>query len=132
MTARMATRALRVGAISNFLVTVPAFLAYDLYVGNMLDDMPNTPWLVWIWSGMAFLWGVMMWEIANNFETKWWLLRYLVAEKAITSTSALVGFVIGDLPGLALAALVITDVIWIPLFGLIFIEAQKQFQRTAA
>ncbi|MGK2959237.1 MAG: hypothetical protein ACSLFB_12765 [Acidimicrobiales bacterium] len=128
----MATRALRVGAISNFLVTVPAFLAYDLYVGNMLDDMPNTPWLVWIWSGMAFLWGVMMWEIANNFKTKWWLLRYLVAEKAITSTSAVVGFVIGDLPGLALTALVITDVIWIPLFGLIFIEAQKQFQRTAA
>lgn len=127
----MATRVLRVGAISNFLVTVPAFLAYDLYVGNMLDDMPNTPWLVWIWSGMAFLWGVMMWEIANNFETKWWLLRYLVAEKAITSTSAVVGFVIGDLPGLALAALVITDVIWIPLFGIIFIEAQKQFQRTA-
>lgn len=132
MTNLMATRAIRVGAISNFLVTVPAFLAYDLYVGNMLDNMPNAPWLVWIWSGMAFLWGVMMWEIANNFETKWWLLRYLVAEKAITSTSAVVGFVIGDLPGLALAALVITDVIWIPLFGLIFIEAQKQFQRTAA
>lgn len=122
---RISSRVLRIGAISNFIVTIPAFVVYDTYVGNMLDEMPNTPWLVWIWSGMAFLWGVMMWEIANNFSTKWSLLRYLVAEKAITSTSVLVGFAIGDLPGMAMAAIVITDVIWIPIFGSILLKARR-------
>ncbi len=122
---RISSRVLRIGAISNFIVTIPAFVVYDTYVGNMLDEMPNTPWLVWIWSGMAFLWGVMMWEIANNFSTKWSLLRYLVAEKAITSTSVVVGFAIGDLPGMAMAAIVITDVIWIPIFGSILLKARR-------
>ncbi len=122
---RISSRVLRIGAISNFIVTIPAFVVYDSYVGNMLDEMPNTPWLVWIWSGMAFLWGVMMWEIANNFSTKWSLLRYLVAEKAITSTSVVVGFAIGDLPGMAMVAIVITDVIWIPIFGSILLKATR-------
>lgn len=128
---RISSRVLRIGAISNFIVTIPAFVVYDTYVGNMLDEMPNTPWLVWIWSGMAFLWGLMMWEIANNFSTKWSLLRYLVAEKAITSTSVVVGFAIGDLPGMAMAAIVITDVIWIPIFGSILLRTRDVYQQVA-
>lgn len=128
---RISSRVLRIGAISNFIVTIPAFVVYDTYVGNMLDEMPNTPWLVWIWSGMAFLWGLMMWEIANNFSTKWSLLRYLVAEKTITSTSVVVGFAIGDLPGMAMAAIVITDVIWIPIFGSILLRTRDVYQQVA-
>ncbi len=113
---RTGRRLLRAGAISNVVVTVPAFVAYDPYVDSLLDHMPNTPWLVWIWSGMAFLWGVMMWDLANDLDAKWPLIRYLIAEKAVTSTSATVAFLIGDLPMRAFGALVITDVIWIPLF----------------
>lgn len=128
---RISSRVLRIGAISNFIVTIPAFVVYDTYVGNMLDEMPNTPWLVWIWSGMAFLWGLMMWEIANNFSTKWSLLRYLVAEKAITSTSVVVGFAIGDLPGMAMAAIVITDAIWIPIFGFMLLRTRDVYQQVA-
>lgn len=128
---RISSRVLRIGAISNFIVTIPAFVVYDTYVGNMLDEMPNTPWLVWIWSGMAFLWGLMMWEIANNFSTKWSLLRYLVAEKTITSTSVVVGFAIGDLPGMAMAAIVITDAIWIPIFGFMLLRTRDVYQQVA-
>ncbi|MGC1513145.1 MAG: hypothetical protein WA797_09550 [Acidimicrobiales bacterium] len=118
---------LRIGAISNVLVTVPAFLVYDAYIDLLLDQAPDTPWLVWIWSGMAFLWGVMMWDLSGNLGAKWPLLRYLIAEKAVTSASAVVGFLIGDLPGRALAALVVTDVIWIPLFAMILEGARTRF-----
>lgn len=118
---------LRIGAISNVLVTVPAFLVYDAYIDLLLDQAPDTPWLVWIWSGMAFLGGVMMWDLSGNLGAKWPLLRYLIAEKAVTSASAVVGFLIGDLPGRALAALVVTDVIWIPLFAMILEGARTRF-----
>ncbi len=118
---------LRTGAVSNVLVTVPAFLVYDAYIGALLDQAPDTPWLVWIWSGMAFLWGVMMWDLAGDLGAKWPLLRYLIAEKAVTSASAVVGFLIGDLPGRALTALVVTDVIWIPLFWMILRGARMRF-----
>lgn len=118
-------RLLRAGAVSNVVVTVPAFVAYDPYVDSLLDRMPNTPWLVWIWSGMAFLWGVMMWDLANDLEARWPLIRYLIAEKAVTSTSATVGLLIGDLPIRAFGALVATDVIWIPLFWSVLRKYRK-------
>ncbi len=124
---RISRLVLRAGAISNVLVTVPAFLVYDAYIDALLDRAPNTPWLVWIWSGMAFLWGVMMWDLAGDLGARWPLLRYLIAEKAVTSTSAVVGFLIGDLPGRAFAALVVTDVIWIPLFWMILRGARTRF-----
>ena len=56
----------RAAAISNFLVTLPAFFAWDWYVGQFTTLPPNYPFTFWIWSGMAFLWGVMFWEISRD------------------------------------------------------------------
>ena len=55
-----------IGAISNWVVTVPAFLFYNRYVDAFIDTRPNYPALVWIWSGMAFLWGVAFFEISRD------------------------------------------------------------------
>jgi hypothetical protein len=105
-----------VGAISNWLVTVPAFLFYNRYVDAFIDVRPNQPALVWIWSGMAFLWGVAFWEISRDPIRAYPLVKYSWLEKTVTSSSILVGWLIGDIPGRLLVGVVFTDMIWIPLF----------------
>lgn len=52
-------RLYRAAALSNFVVTIPAFVAYR----SLFAEKPNYPFLVHIWSGMAFLRGVMFREI---------------------------------------------------------------------
>jgi len=105
-----------VGAISNWLVTVPAFLFYDRYVDAFIDVRPNYPALVWIWSGMAFLWGVAFWEISRDPVRAYPLLKYSWLEKIVTSSSMFVGWLFGDVPARLLIGVVFTDMIWIPLF----------------
>lgn len=106
----------RLAAISNFIVTIPAFVAYDFYVGQFTDVAPRYPFLVWIWSGMAFLWGVMFWEISRDVVGRYPMIKYSYLEKAVTSTSVVVGYITQDLPTSFLAGVVFTDIIWIPLF----------------
>jgi hypothetical protein len=113
---RHARRLYRLAAISNFVVTVPVFLAYNAYVNRFFDARPNYPFLVWIWSGMAFLWGVSFLEIAHDPVAAYPLLKYSWLEKCVTSASVITAFVIGDIPGRILVGAVFTDVIWIPLF----------------
>jgi hypothetical protein len=105
------------GALSNFVVTIPAFVAYNRYVDRFLDKRPNYPFLVWIWSGMAFLWGVSFVEIARDPERAYPLVKYSWMEKAVTSTSAVTAFAAGDVPGRFVAGVVVTDIVWIPLFA---------------
>jgi hypothetical protein len=107
----------RVGAVSNFVVTVPAFVAYDRYVSLFTVEPPPYPFLVWIWSGMAFLWGVMFWEVSSDLVGKRAMLKYTYLEKAVTSTSVVVAFFMGDIPLRFLLGVVFTDIIWIPLFA---------------
>jgi hypothetical protein len=104
------------GAILNFAVTLPAFFDYHFYVDQFTSTRPNYPFLVWIWAGMAFLWGVSFLEIAGNPMKAYPLVKYSWLEKCITSLSVFVAFVIGDVPGKFLFAILFTDVIWIPLF----------------
>jgi hypothetical protein len=111
--------AFRAGAISNFIVTIPAFVLYDRYVGTFFGTLPNYPFLIWIWSGMAFLWGVMFYEISLDVVARHPMMKYAWLEKCVTSASVLLGFLTGNVPTAALIGVVFTDVIWIPLFILV-------------
>lgn len=112
----------RVAAISNWLVTVPAFVVYDRYVAAFTEQPPDYPFLVWIWSGMAFLWGVMFWEIATDPLGRFAMIKYSYLEKAVTSASVLVAYVIGDVPVRFMIGIVLTDIVWIPLFVLAHVK----------
>ena len=115
-------RLYRFAAISNFLVTVPAFVAYRRYIDSFFSEKPNYPFLVHIWSGMAFLWGVMFWEIAKDPVKKQALVKYSYLEKAVTSASVVAAVALHDkqkgakLPLRVLAGVSLTDIVWIPLF----------------
>ena len=95
---------------------MPAFLFYNRYVDAFIDVRPNYPALVWIWSGMAFLWGVAFFEISRDPMRAYPLVKYSWLEKIVTSSSILVGWIIGDIPARLLLGVVFTDMIWIPLF----------------
>jgi hypothetical protein len=114
---KTARRIWRAGAVSNFAVTVPAFVAYRKYVESFTDEPPNYPFLVWIWSGMAFLWGVMFWEIGGDPKAKAAMVKYACAEKAITTTSVAIAYRRGNVPKRFFVTILFTDLIWIPLFA---------------
>lgn len=115
-------RLYRFAAISNFLVTVPAFVAYRRYIDSFFSEKPNYPFLVYIWSGMAFLWGVMFWEISKDPVMKQSLVKYSYLEKAVTSASVVAAVALNNkqksakVPLRVLAGVSLTDIVWIPLF----------------
>jgi hypothetical protein len=106
----------KVAAISNFVVTIPAFVAYDRSVAMFAPTPPNYPFLVWIWAGMAFLWGVMFWEISRNLLRSSAMIKYSYLEKSITSTSVLIAYLSRNVPTTFLLGIALTDLIWIPIF----------------
>ena len=106
----------KVAAISNFIVTLPAFVAYDRSVALFATAPPNYPFLVWIWAGMAFLWGVMFWEISRDLIGAAPMIKYSWLEKSITSTSVLIAYLSKNVPTAFLVSIVFTDIIWIPIF----------------
>jgi len=88
----------KIAAISNFVVTLPAFVAYDRSVSLFATVRPNYPFLVWIWAGMAFLWGVMFWEISTDLVRHAAMIKYSWLEKSITSTSVLIAYFSNNVP----------------------------------
>jgi hypothetical protein len=86
----------RLGAISNFLVTahaiidpvgnwstvprVEALLPESWQTPNV--EPLNYPSFLIIWSGMAFLWGVMMWEISTDPVRHQAMIKYTYSRSA--------------------------------------------------
>ncbi len=106
----------KLAAISNFLVTIPAFVAYDRTVALFGTARPDYPFLVWIWAGMAFLWGVMFWDISRDLVRASPMIKYSYLEKGVTSTSVLIAYLSRNVPTAFLVAIAFTDMVWIPLF----------------
>jgi hypothetical protein len=129
---RVAPAVYRVGAISNWVVSIPAFVAFDAYVGALMPAKPNFPFLIWIWSGMAVLWGVMFWEISGDVVGRRRLIKYSYLEKSVTSISVLVAVATGNLVPANAVGIFFTDIIWIPAFVLIHLAVRRQELPAAA
>jgi hypothetical protein len=128
----LARRVYRAAAISNGLVTVPAFVAYRRYVGSFLPKPPRYPFLVWIWSGMAALWGVTFLEISRDPVRSYPLIKYSYLEKMVTSASVIVAYRRGNVPKRVLAATVVTDIAWIPVFVAVHAALSRSLERAPA
>ncbi|HEY0088256.1 MAG TPA: hypothetical protein VGB37_05395 [Candidatus Lokiarchaeia archaeon] len=109
----------KIAAVSNFIVSIPVFIIYDIYVGMMTPIPPIYPFLVWIWCGMASLWGVMFWEISTDMKKKYSLIKYSYLEKSITSLSVLTAFLTENVPLSFFIMIIFTDIMWIPIFIII-------------
>ena len=124
---QIASRVFKLAAISNFAVTLPVLVAYNHVIAALPYHPPNYPFLVWIWSGMAFLWGVMFWEISRDMKAKYALIKYTYLEKLVTSVSVSAGFAAGQVPLSFFVLILFTDMIWIPIFATIHLMARKSF-----
>ncbi len=114
----------RVGALLNWIVTVPAIVAPE-WSNRMVLDLPNDihhVFLLRIWAGTAFLWGWFFWEIARGLDQHKPMIKYAWLEKSITALSVTVAWYAGQfvVDGVGhdrvLWMVVVTDWIWIPIF----------------
>jgi hypothetical protein len=122
---RAARRWYRAAALSNVVATVPAFVAYDQVVKQLADERPNYPFLVRIWAGMAFLWGVMFWEISRDPAGRYPMLKYTWLEKMVTSGAVTVAWRSREVPNRFMASVVVTDVVWIPVFWVLQVRLRR-------
>jgi len=109
----------RLGAISNWLVTVGGIIA-PVEFGRLTAPMmapPNYPFLIRLWSGMAFMFGFMFWEISRDPISKRALIKYSWIEKCVTGTSVTIAFITGNVPLVFFLFVCFTDWLWVPLFA---------------
>ena len=85
-------------------------------VSLMADEPPRYPFLVRIWAGMALLWGVMFFEISRDPVTAYPMVKYSWLEKLVTSGAVTVAWRQQRVPGRFMAMIVVTDIVWIPIF----------------
>jgi hypothetical protein len=128
---RGARRLYRAAAVSNFIVTLPAFVAYDRAVALLADEKPRYPFLVQIWAGMALLWGVMFWEISRDPLGKYPMIKYSWLEKMVTSGAVTVAWRNDQVPTRFMVSIVFTDIVWIPLFLIMQIRLRAAGRRKA-
>jgi hypothetical protein len=119
----------RVGAISNCLVTVTGVVApvwawsgvahaqKILPEGWQMSPVPalQPPSFLIIWSGMALLWGVVMWEISTNPIKHEDLIKYTYIEKGITTYAITWGVCNHSMPVIVWLGILYTDVFYILL-----------------
>jgi hypothetical protein len=119
----------RIGAISNFVVTlggivnpfgtwkllpiVQGWLPKALQIGK-IPPLEQPAFLI-IWCGMAFLWGVVLWEISTDPIKHEDLIKYTYIEKGITTYAITWGLLNHTLPLVLWLFILYTDVLYILL-----------------
>jgi hypothetical protein len=112
-----ARRWYRAAAISNVVVSLPAFVAYDRAVAVLAaEERPRYPFLVHIWAGMALLWALMFREISRDPIHRYPMVKYTWLEKLVTSGAVTVAWRRHEVPNRLVASIVVTDIVWIPIF----------------
>ncbi len=136
----------RLGAVSNFLVTVPAIVdpmgswssvpsvQAILPAAWQADVKPlGYPSFVIIWSGMACLWGALMWEISRAPLKHEAMIKYAYLEKCITTYAIAWGtFWHGSMPLIVFLFVLYTDVLWIPLYIVAHLKVRRLVREKAA
>lgn len=107
----------RLAALSNWLVTIVAIVAPEpgaSLIGLTLDS--QHVFLFRIWAGMAFLWGVMFFEIAGDMDGRKRMIKYAWLEKTVTALSVTIAFARNEIPATTMWFVLYTDHFWIPFF----------------
>lgn len=109
----------KAGAISNWIVTLPAIIDPAGSAELLGLDGMHYLYLMRIWAGMAFLWGVMFWEISRDLDGHKPMIKYAWLEKCVTTISVWLAYASGEVESPLLGWMILyTDVFWIILFFL--------------
>lgn len=106
----------QIGAISNWLVAIGGIINPTEVAVLFNIEPANYPFLVRIWTGMVFMFGVMFWEISRSPLKKRHLIKYSWIEKCVTAISVTIGYLSGNVPAVFFILILFKDYLWIPLF----------------
>ena len=105
----------RAGALTNIAATVPAIVAPDRVARHFGADVRYS-FLTRLWGVYAFTWGLIFAEVASAPSETRRMMKWTWVEKTATAAVVLSAVARGRAPRRVGVLVVLTDVVWIPLF----------------
>jgi hypothetical protein len=93
--------------------------------------VPNYPFLIRLWMGLVFMFGLMFWETSRDVRKKAVLIKFNWIEKTITAGAVTLGFVAGDVPRGLMLLIVFTNWLWIPFILFADIQLRRDMHARA-
>ncbi len=104
----------RLNAVINVVLSLRGILDPTAMAVLFGGPVPNYPFLIRLWSGLVFMFGIMFWETSRDVRRKSVLIKYNWIEKLITAGAVTLGFLAGDVPARLMVLIVFTNWLWIP------------------
>src|SRR5215469_5241943 len=101
-------------ALLNIALSIRGIIDPTGMTATFGGPVPNYPFLVRLWLGLVFMFGLMFWETSRDVRKKAVLIKYNWIEKTITASVVTLGFLAGDVPGSLMLLIVFTNWLWIP------------------
>ena len=101
-------------AVINWTLSLRGILDPVGYALAFGGEAPNYPFLIRLWAGLVFMFGVMFWETSRDVRAKRALVKYNWIEKTITAGAVTLGYFAGDVPPKLMLLVIVTNWLWIP------------------
>jgi hypothetical protein len=101
-------------AVINWAISIPGILDPTGYAQRFGAEPRDMAFLVRLWLGLIFMFGLLFWEVSRDPVRKQALAKYNWIEKTITATAITLGFAAGQVPLLLMLTVVATNWLWIP------------------
>ncbi|MDP3936899.1 MAG: hypothetical protein Q8R92_02040 [Deltaproteobacteria bacterium] len=115
---------MRIEKIGMWMFGVNAVINWTLSLRGIIDPVgyavafggpePNYPFVLRLWMGLVFMFGIMFWETSRDVRRKAALVKYNWIEKTITAGAVTLGFFAGEVPERLMLLIVFTNWLWIP------------------
>ena len=105
----------RINAVINIGISIRGILDPSGTAVAFGGHAPNYPFMVRLWMGLVFLFGLMFWETSRDVRRNAVLIKYNWIEKSITATAITIGFLAGEVPVKLMVLIILTNVLWIPV-----------------
>jgi hypothetical protein len=122
----------RINAVTNWTLSLRGLIDP---VGMALafgGQPPNYPFLIRLWLGLVFMFGVMFWETSRDVRRKAVLIKYNWIEKVITASAVTLGYMAGDVPARLMTLIFFTNWVWIPIVLYYDVKIRRQHAAGAA
>jgi hypothetical protein len=121
----------RLNALLNVALSIRGIIDPVGMTAMFGGPVPNYPFLVRLWMGLVFMFGLMFWETSRDVRKKVFLIKYNWIEKTITASAVTLGYVAGDVPGSLMMLIVFTNWLWIPFILYADIRLRRDMQARA-
>ena len=122
----------RINAVTNWTLSLRGLIDP---VGMALafgGQPPNYPFVIRLWLGLVFMFGVMFWETSRDVRGNAVLIKYNWIEKLVTASAVTLGYVAGDVPARLMILIFFTNWVWIPIVFYYDVKIRRQRAASAS